>query len=364
MKILFIIDTMASGGAQKVLLSHCEYLIKHSHEVTLISLKKSNKHQFSKQIKYIELIDLNMKITTHIFDILQNIRTYAKQSDVIIGFSDFIVNYIAFISANLYDKPLLVCVRNQLSKQIKMYPNNIDINTDIISSILSTSNVLVQSKFIKKDMLNKFNIKNTKVNVLANPIEKKVLKHKNIFDSDKKNIVVIGRLAAQKNISLLIKALSLLDKKRLNNLCLHIIGDGDEYSKLLKDVNLFRLDKNVKFHGYKSDVLYYINEADLMVLASRFEGQPNVILEAFSQNTLVLASDIEPIKELIHDNENGILFKDNNADSLAEKLIYCLDNDLNRLVKNAYLMLDEYSDVHNKFENLLIKIVGEYEKQH
>lgn len=363
MKILFIIDTMASGGAQKVLLSHCKHLVEQSHEVTLVSLKKSNKYQFSKKIKYIELIDFNKKITAHIFDILQELSLYAKKSDIIVGFSDFIVNYIAFISANLYNKPLLVCIRNQLSKQIDVYPHNTSINTDIMSAILSNSNILVQSEFIKKDMLDKFNVKNTRVNILANPIEKNVLEHKNIFDSSKKNIVIVGRLAIQKNISLVIKALSMLKKEYLNSLCLHIIGDGDEYSKLLEDVNFFALNQNVKFHGYKSDVLHYIKEADLMILASKFEGQPNVVLEAFSQNTLVLASDIEPIKELICNNENGILFKENDIDSLVDKLIYCLDNDLSKLAQNAYLLLDKYSDVHHKFENILIKIVSDYEKK-
>lgn len=356
MKILFIIDTMSTGGAQKVLLSHCEHLVKHSHEVTLISLKKSNKYRFSKKIKYIELIDFNKQITTHIFDILQEISLYAKNSDVIVGFSDFIVNYIAYISAKVYSKPVLLCVRNQLSKQIEVYPKHTDINKDLMASILSNSNILVQSEFIKNDMLTNFNIENTKIDVLANPIEVKSLEQKNIFDAKQKNIVIVGRLAIQKNISLVIRALSKLKKDYLESLCLHIVGDGDEYAHLLEDVNSLGLNKNVVFHGYKSDVLHYLKEADLMILASRFEGQPNVVLEAFSQNTLVLASDIEPIKELIKDSENGVLFKDNDVDTLVDKLLYCLDNDLSSLVQNAYSSLDKYSDIHSKFENILFKI--------
>nr|WP_321266961.1 glycosyltransferase [uncultured Sulfurimonas sp.] len=363
MKILFIIDTMSAGGAQKVLLSHCEYLVKCSHQVTLVSLKKINKHKISDKINYIELIDFNERITTNIFNILQELSVYVKQAEIIVGFSDFIVNYIAYLSAKIYDKPLLICVRNQLSKQIETYPQHTDINKDLMSSILSNSNVLVQSEVIKKDMFDNFNIKNAKVTVLANPISMKIIKPKNIFDSHKKNIVVVGRLSIQKNILLIIKSLSLLKKEYLERLYLHIIGDGDEHTKLEKEISSLNLNKYVKFHGYKKEVLPYISEADIMILASRFEGQPNVILEAFSQNTLVLASDIEPIKELVDDNENGVLFKDNDVDSLVSKLIYCLDNDLNKLVKNAYVSLNQYSDVHHKFENILKNIVSDYEKK-
>lgn len=363
MKILFIIDTMSTGGAQKVLLSHCESLLRHSHQVTLVSLKKSNKHNFSNKINYIELIDMDEKITTNIFDILQKLSLHVKESEIVVGFSDFIVNYIVFLSAKLYDKPFLLCVRNQLSKQIEAYPQHVDINRDLMSSILSNSNILVQSEFIKKDMINNLNVKNTKINILSNPIEMKTIVPKNIFDKNKKNIVFVGRLSIQKNISLILEALSLLPKEYLANLHLHIIGDGDEHSTLQKKVSSFNLNIHVKFYGYKEDALQYINEADILILASSFEGQPNVILEAFSQNTLVLASDIDSIKELVSSGENGILFKDDDVDSLVSKLIYCLDNDLDNLVQNAYNSLYQYNDIHQKFETILKNIVSDYEKK-
>jgi len=47
MKILFIIDTMLTGGAQKVLLSHATFLLKNGHSIRIVSLKKSNIHHIN-----------------------------------------------------------------------------------------------------------------------------------------------------------------------------------------------------------------------------------------------------------------------------------------------------------------------------
>lgn len=362
-KILFIIDTMLEGGAQKVLLSHCKNLLDYSYEVTLVSLKKSNKHSIDSRIKYIELLDFDKKITTHIFDILQDLTPHVKACDIVVGFSDFIANYIAFTSAKLYKKALLICVRSQLSKQIELYPQNLQINTDLMSAVLSNSHVMVQSEFIKQDMIEHFKSSEKSITIVPNRIQKEVLKPKKLFDKSKKNLVIVGRLTKDKNVSLVLKALSMLDKRYLETLCLHVVGDGDEYKNLIEQTDSFNLGKYVRFYGYKKDALSYIKEADLMVFASRYEGLPNVVLEAFSQKTLVLSSDIKPVKEILKDGENGVLFSDNDIKDLSQKLCYCLDNDLKNLVVNAYDGLHMYDSVYKDFENLLKKVVSDYEKK-
>jgi len=274
------------------------------------------------------------------------------------------VNYITYMLGKLYDKPKLLCVRNLLSEQIKIYPDNIEINTDISKAIFNNSNILVQSETIKNDAVINFKADDRNITVLSNPIEINVTTNTHAIEMlNSFNIVVVGRLCEQKNLPLILKAFSLLLKRYKKDIGLHFVGDGKELKELKLLAASLNLKNHVLFHGYKKNALAYITKADLLILASKYEGLPNVILEAFSQKTPVLASDIHVIKELVKDKETGVLFKDNNIDDLSDKMLFCLTNDLNDYITKAYKSLSKYEDVHKQFEQLLKKIVGKYEKK-
>jgi len=174
------------------------------------------------------------------------------------------------------------------------------------------------------------------------------------------NIVVIGRLNQQKNLSLIIKAFALNIKNYAGTIRLHFIGEGEELAMLKSLAKSLNVEEHLSFHGYKEDVLPYMKEADLMIIASRYEGLPNVVLEAFSQKLLVLASDISSIKELIKDKQTGILFKDNDIKDLSDKILFCIKNDLSECVDKAYKSLSKYQNINKEFEKLLIQIGSDY----
>ena len=114
----------------------------------------------------------------------------------------------------------------------------------------------------------------------------------------------VGRLEKQKNLTLLIKAVSLLEKKYKKIL---IIGMGSEDKKILT----LATDLNVEITlipKISHDLLpSYFHRATVFVLPSLIEGQPKVLLEAMSCAIPVIASNIEAHREIISNYLNGIL---------------------------------------------------------
>ena len=105
------------------------------------------------------------------------------------------------------------------------------------------------------------------------------------------------------------RCLKLLNKSELIYKCC-IIGDGDKKEYLQNYINSNNLEKSVKLIGYKKNAEDYLNSADLFVLTSKFEGLPNVLLEAQSKNIPIISSDCPTgPKEILLQGKLGDLFK-------------------------------------------------------
>lgn len=157
------------------------------------------------------------------------------------------------------------------------------------------------SKAIKKDLIENcgYNFEKN-LEVIYNPHDiKEILKRAkedieiddlNLFD--KKTLLFLGRLSTQKSPWHLINAFSLLLESEPNT-NLIIIGDGD--NSVFKHVkNLIikhNIEKRVFFLGRKSNPYKYLYKADALVLASHYEGTPNVIVEAICLNTPIVTSN-------------------------------------------------------------------------
>ena len=89
------------------------------------------------------------------------------------------------------------------------------------------------------------------------------------------------------------------------------------------------VDKCVEFTGLvdPKDIIGYLKQADSLVLTSLSEGKPNVVLEAFASGLPVVASDIDGVKEMIGNNENGLLYDAGNDEMLTAKLLQLFRND-------------------------------------
>lgn len=178
------------------------------------------------------------------------------------------------------------------------------------------------------------------------------------FDKNTFYLLSVGRLIEGKNNSLLIDAMNELNKK-CSNLKLLIIGEGPDRKNLEKKIKKINTN-NIELLGEKSNVDFYMKNADLLVHPSLREGLSNAILEAFTHELLVLVSDADGNKELVKNNDTGLLFKNGNLSDLVNN-IDAIINDRNKYhncitnasetIKNTFSiesMCKKYQELYEK----------------
>ena len=133
-------------------------------------------------------------------------------------------------------------------------------------------------------------------------------------------ILFVGRLAVEKNIDVLIRALAQMDPQL--DAHLEIVGDGEQRTVLRDLVTELGLSERVTFHGHVSDEqlhrLYL--RADLFCQPGTAELQSLVSLEAMSASKPVVLADALALPHLVSEGENGYLFTPGDAQDLAGKL--------------------------------------------
>ena len=181
---------------------------------------------------------------------------------------------------------------------------------------LGTYQYLIKKKIFDKD---KLCVLHDPAVLLEDYAEKKFNKIPNFDFKDNKIIVGIGRLTKQKNFSLLISAFSEILKKYPEYILI-ILGDGEKKSEILKLIKTLGIENKVHLVGFQENVYQYLIKADCFVLSSLWEDPGFVLLEAGLSNTTVISSNCKNGPQEILDNENnGYLFKNNNLNDLLKK---------------------------------------------
>ncbi len=120
-------------------------------------------------------------------------------------------------------------------------------------------------------------------------------------------VLFAGRLAPQKGVDVLLRSLDLLQHVEPGVVTL-IAGDGPLRTTLEEQARSFGLlGGAVRFLGHREDVPRLLAAADLLVLPSRYEGLPNVVLEAMRFAKPVVATAAPGTRELVVDGETGLL---------------------------------------------------------
>lgn len=140
-----------------------------------------------------------------------------------------------------------------------------------------------------------------------------------------KVITSISRLTRQKDIPTLLRAIKEILKKR-DDVVLVIAGDGDLKNSIHRLVKQMKLEKQVILLGQVNDIRAIYSIADVVVNTSLWEGLSYAIMEALSFKLPVIATSIPANKELISDNETGLLFTKGDHLALAERIGYLLNN--------------------------------------
>ena len=139
------------------------------------------------------------------------------------------------------------------------------------------------------------------------------------FAEDAPLVLFAGRLAEQKRVEDLLKAVDLLQHVQPDLRTL-IVGDGPLRGQLEENAHLYHLDGLVRFLGHRDDVPRLLAAADVVVLPSAYEGLPNVALEAMRFRKPVVATAAPGTTELVVDGQTGLLVPIGNIIHLARAI--------------------------------------------
>ena len=302
-KILFVIESLCDGGAERVLsnitmhfppdwhidiLVNDESLIKYPYKGNILSLSKPCQKRF---IGYIG----------NILNRLLYLRKLKKNNDYMacISFLDS-ANISNVLSGNKYCKTI-VSIHGDIMAEILFYK----FFSRPVARFLYryADRVIVVSKEIEWKLIHYLKIPSERVKTIENgfdcewiaekmnEVPKRGISIDELTDIKQKIVVTVGRLVDVKGQWHLIRAFVNVIKK-IEHVTLLIIGDGDLKQYLEAMIIKCNLNKRVTLVGYSDNPFWYLSKADLFVLPSLCEGYPNALAEAICCGVPCIAADV------------------------------------------------------------------------
>lgn len=185
----------------------------------------------------------------------------------------------------------------------------------------SAAKIICQTESQKSLIVSKYRLPLESIVVIPNGVAEEYFVGKKTSQNSVPHLLFVGRLAVQKNLLLLIEAVSQM-KTSVN---LDIVGEGELKKNIEAFIQKYNL-RNVHLHGQKTarELLEFYKSADIFVLPSLQEGISNAMLEALAAGLPVVASNLPEMREIIGDC--GVLIQDPTATSYARALDALLSN--------------------------------------
>jgi len=346
-----IIDTFSK---KTIIISGNETLEKVQASESINIIRVDHKPGENKFFKIINYIITQIRIS---FQMLK----YPKIESYIFFYTDILL--IPILVAKLMRKKILIALMADpigYGKGIE----GLDLILDLCYS-LSHAILIYSENLIKEWNLDRY--------------KKKIkLAHEHIIDTDKfckktnfsereYDIGYIGRFDKEKNVMGFLRAISLLLKhNKLKQNTKIFLGGGQEEERVLKYIENQNLTDIIDFHGWikHNELPDHLNNIKLLVIPSHTEGLPNIMLEAMACGTPVLASSVGSIPDLIDDNYNGFLLKDNSPKSIAKRLIEIMDYDekkMKKVTKSSSTMVNKnfnFETVKNNYKEAIFDVIG------
>ncbi|WP_417509272.1 glycosyltransferase [Microbacterium sp.] len=148
-----------------------------------------------------------------------------------------------------------------------------------------------------------------------------------IAPREKNRIVFVGRLTAEKQVEVILEAMTKLDPAL--DVTFDIVGGGDQRKSLERLASELGIADRVTFHGRTTDeeLRAILSRASLFVIASIAELQSIATMEAMASALPIVAADAVALPHLVHDGENGYLFEPGDVTELAARLTDVLTAD-------------------------------------
>jgi len=316
--IVFVNSSLVCGGAERVIVLLTGCWARAGTRTTVITVHSPDRdhHQLDSRVGRVSLAE-NQEARNLYEGLRNNIRRIRKlrqairllKPSAIISFQDT-NNILTLISVFGLSLPVIVCERNDP----RMRPLSPFRRTLRWLLYKSASALVVQTRSLLEwgsSMVGQGN-----VHVIPNPVGEASSNGSYAFQKDGP-IVAVGRLVKQKGFDILLKAISLCEQ----DWQLEIIGDGPDRPNLELLAAELGVTDQVQFVGQVKDPREFFRSASLFVLSSRYEGFPNVLLEAMAFGLPVVSFDCPSgPSEIIRHGVDGVLVSPGNAEALSQAI--------------------------------------------
>lgn len=326
-KILHILPSLTKAGAEQVVFNLLNNLNQNKYELGLILFKDNHEGKAWKQIlanKNIKLKCLRKRCLFDFFNFYQIVKYfYNFQPDIV--HTHLGGDIYGRLAAKIIGVKIIVSTEHNLNIKENYCARQLKKITAKFAK-----KIFAVSQAVAHDAIKRYSLQKEQVKVVYNGIDlsnfivsNPIVKSKQIL-----TIGTLSRLTKQKGLDILIKAVAQI---KHHNFVVKIAGQGELQADLEKQIKQLNLTDKVNLVGpvKASD---FLSSIDIFVFPSLWEGLGLSLLEAGAMQKVVIASDIDGIKEVV-DQESGFLFKAGQVDDLSKQLNQVLDNFYQPLVQ-------------------------------
>jgi len=327
------IHSLCGGGSQRICVTLANGLVKKNYKVKLILLEHVGIYM-KEVLNEVEIINLGKKHARS--SLLPIIKMLIREKpDSILVFNHQLA--IQLIIARFLLRKSFRIVNRHISNLVEAKANEVSLWHKYVVHYFvkflyrNVNTIITQSKGVIDQLVHYYKIPRNKIIHIRNPVSELVrLASLQIPErstqNNKKNVVLyVGRLVKIKQVDFLIETFSkcLLKKK---NLYLKICGEGPERENLEILAKEKGIQKNVDFLGYVENIYNVYSQSGMLVLTSRYEGFPNVLIEAITMGLPIVAFDCDyGPSEIIIEDINGYLVPQNDTETLGKRILQTLD---------------------------------------
>lgn len=319
-KILFYINTLERGGAERVISNLAnQYAASGSKVYFATSNGADNEYPLEKEILRFNLMQnyISNKILKNIY-LVRKLRKIIndKKPDIVISFLNE-ANFRSILATLGTGIPLIISVRNnpqhEYSNKLYYYMQKI---------LFPYANGIV---FQTEDAKNWFSKKVQKNScIIMNQVDKSFFETEHMTGS---YYCAVGRLSEQKNYNMMINGFARFHSKYPNEK-LFIYGVGPLEKDLKEYIKDLGMEDVIVLKGLSDNIPQVLSNAKAYIMTSNYEGMPNALLEAMAVGLPVVSTDCPcgGPKSVIKNGENGFLIPANDEAALADILEKLQDN--------------------------------------